>query len=172
MSAPGAARKGRGQVLAPTCPETPTGSDGQAPSHPFAIVATPTKAPAPESSRATRGQTARPPARRPATPKGGQGGGNGGQGLRRQARTDTCPTCGQTILAGLDADLMAGTATVTPTPLTPAQEATEWAAGRRTYMWTAPHRELDFRDRWRITGHPADTATVYPTHTCPTTTLF
>lgn len=84
----------------------------------------------------------------------------------RRARTRPCPDCSQTVLVGLDADLMAATVTVTPTPITPDRETTEAEAGRRTAAWDAAQRELDFRDHWRITGRPANTCTVYATHVC------
>lgn len=81
----------------------------------------------------------------------------------RTATETTCPTCGQTVLAGLDADAMAATAVINPTPLTPTQEVTEWAAGRRTYTYSPTRREIDYRDRGSLT--PTDR--VHATHTCP-----
>lgn len=89
---------------------------------------------------------------------------NGGaRNNRRTARETECPTCGQPVLAGLDADRMAREAVINPTPITPAIELTEWAAGRPTYTYSPLRGEIDYRDHGSLTPRPD----VHATHTCP-----
>jgi len=81
----------------------------------------------------------------------------------RRARELNCPRCGKPVLAGLDADRMAGEAVINPTPITPTQELTEWAAGRRTYTYSPLRGEIDYRDHGSLTP----STQVHATHTCP-----
>lgn len=85
-------------------------------------------------------------------------------------------TCGAWTLLGLDADTLAHTAHVDPTPLTTDGELTALLSGRRTYLLTranglgAGRLVLDDRDRWRTRGRPAGQAgtdyDVVPAHVC------
>lgn len=83
--------------------------------------------------------------------------------ITRKANEVECPTCGQPVLAGLDADRMAREAVINPTPITPAIELTEWAAGRPTYTYSPLRGEIDYRDHGSLTPRPD----VHATHTCP-----
>lgn len=73
-------------------------------------------------------------------------------GIARQVRTRACRRCGQTILAGLDADRGALAAEADPTPIDTLGEALALATGRATYdAVTAGGRlELDRRGQARV----------------------
>ena len=76
------------------------------------------------------------------------------QGGFRKARYQRCPRCQEIVLHGMDADMVAGMATIDPAPITPQQEW--WCAitGRPTYSLDIdPDRRVTIndRDRWSIT---------------------
>ena len=76
----------------------------------------------------------------------------------RNARVARCPDCRAQILRGLSDDQCAWTATVDPTPLSPAGEATAHLTGRHTYAlcrYLGQQLRLYIRDRWQIKGRPA-----------------
>lgn len=91
-------------------------------------------------------------------------------GTSRRARPKT-HHCGALILTGLDDDRCAGEATTDPLPLTPLGEALAHLEGRTTYQLTRRGRlELDQRNQWAITAHPAGTGPfdVLREHRCDT----
>lgn len=94
-------------------------------------------------------------------------------GINRAARARTCTHCPQILLAGLDDPRCAGPATVDPTPLSPLGEALALIDGRTTYTLTrrGNHLELDHRNQWTITAHPAGTqpgVDIVAEHRCST----
>lgn len=86
--------------------------------------------------------------------------------LGRRARATVCPRCHQPVLTGLDEDRCAFTATTDPVALTTVGEALALISGRATYQLTGRPPHLLHRDQWRISGQPADTAIVLPSHQC------
>ena len=87
-------------------------------------------------------------------------------GTTRAASIRLCPKCRAPILTGLDADICALTVRADPTALTPLGEAIALLQGRATYnLADGPGRkELDRRDRWRITAPRKHH--VFPEHRC------
>lgn len=73
-------------------------------------------------------------------------------------------SCGDTVITGLDGDRAALVATCDPYPLTQYGEVMALRDARRTYF--VLRGELDPRDRWNITGKPADMTTVVAEHRC------
>lgn len=83
---------------------------------------------------------------------------------KRKAEFHYCQRCRAIVLTGLDDDRAAMTATVDPTPLSPAEETAVLLAGRRTYdaRVLAAGTNLDPRDRMHMDRrHP-----VVPAHQC------
>jgi len=74
----------------------------------------------------------------------------------RHPKPNLCPTCSAWTLIALDGDVLAHTARVDPTPLTPAGELACTLTGRATYdLSTAGGRfQLDHRDRYAIRSRP------------------
>ncbi len=90
-----------------------------------------------------------------------------GSGNTDRARPGRCPACGASVLVGLDDTVAAFRAVADPTPLDRAGEVAALLADRDTYRLTDPPRvSLRRRDRWQITGAPADTCVVVPAHSC------
>lgn len=89
-------------------------------------------------------------------------------GTTRRAQPRLCRRCNAHVIVGLDCDLVALPAQVDPTPLTAAGEVVALAQARRTLRLTPDggRHTLDYRDSWRITGHPAETCVVLPEHRC------
>lgn len=81
----------------------------------------------------------------------------------RRARETDCPRCGRRVLAGLDADRMAGEAVIDPDPISPLREVGEWCAGRPTYTYSPVRGEINYRDHGSLTP----STQVHATHTCP-----
>lgn len=78
--------------------------------------------------------------------------------IRRNAKPRPCPHCHSWYLAGLDADRAAFEAHADPLALTAGQELACMLSKRRTYeihQTGKEQMEIDYRDRWRISGHPA-----------------
>ena len=92
-----------------------------------------------------------------------------GSGNSDRARPRRCPACNSPVLIGLDNNVAAFRAVADPTPLDRAGEVAALLTGRDTYRLTDPPRvSLRRRDRWQITGQPADQVTVLPAHACHT----
>jgi hypothetical protein len=90
-----------------------------------------------------------------------------GSGNSDRARPRRCPACGASVLVGLDDTVAAFRAVADPTPLSRAGEVLALITGRDTYRLTDPPRvSLRRRDRWQISGRPADTCVVLPAHAC------
>lgn len=89
-------------------------------------------------------------------------------GRIRCARLTACRRCDTETITGPDADWAAIEVTTDATPLSGIGEALALATGRATYTVTIRNRHayLDYRDQWRITGHPADTEKVVAQHVC------
>jgi hypothetical protein len=93
-------------------------------------------------------------------------------GVTRTARGRRCDGCGEGVLVGLDADLCAGPATVTPTPLSTLGEAVARMGGTCTYRLSifAGRLTLDCRDQWTIRDQSPDdpdrTFDVVADHVC------
>lgn len=92
----------------------------------------------------------------------------------RHAKPRLCP-CSAWTLVGLDADTLAFTARVDPTPLTADGELAALLTARPTYTLTLANSrlQLDDRDRWRMAGRPPGRHTgpgvpydVVPAHRC------
>lgn len=94
-------------------------------------------------------------------------------GVRRAARAEACPSCGQTTMRGLDGDVAAFAVRVDVRPLSQAGELAALVAGRRTYAlrWIAGRAryEIDTRDPINIEHEPAGSKMnldVVVTHSC------
>jgi hypothetical protein len=95
---------------------------------------------------------------------------------QRSARSTSCRKCGAPVMVGLDNDSCAMTAVVDTYPLSAAGEVVALLSGRVTYSltWAAKRYEIDYRDSWRIDGHPpGETAGVdiVVNHECGTPTF-
>lgn len=154
------AREGRGQVHGHGLPATAGGSHGQPPAEPTLFRMFSTVSPARDNQRAATGSQIGPPARATLPPLRGQVAGGTGQ------ETETCPSCGSPTTTRKVDDWPVGPQRLDPTPLTPTLELEALERGSRT--WTLERSgQVSHRDRWRITGRPANRYTVYATHTCP-----
>lgn len=86
----------------------------------------------------------------------------------RAARWRRCHTCHELTLTGLDNHLLAETATVDPTPITPEEEIAVILAGRTTYNLETYARtkiHLKRRDHAHGLGKPSRRPVV-PEHRC------
>lgn len=83
---------------------------------------------------------------------------------KRKAEFHYCQRCMAIVLTGLDDDRAAMTATVDPTPLSPAEETAVLLAGRRTYDAdvSQSRTNLDPRDRMHMDRRQP----VVPAHQC------
>lgn len=92
-------------------------------------------------------------------------------GITRRAKAINCG-CGAAILAGLDDDIAALPVRVDPKPLTPLAEALAVVVGRATATLRREARGyvLNYRDSYRIAGHPAGAGhyDVLAEHVCGT----
>ena len=88
-------------------------------------------------------------------------------GHRDKGTTTRCPACGAQVIRALDDVVAAFTAVADPWPLTRADEVTALLTERDTYALTlTPRLTLRRRDRWQISGRPADTLHVVAEHAC------
>lgn len=81
-------------------------------------------------------------------------------GVSRRASLRRCRTCGEPVVAGLDAERCGLPALVQPDPLDVVGELLAVAGGRRTFALhglAIARPELDRRDRFHIAGSPANT---------------
>jgi hypothetical protein len=87
-------------------------------------------------------------------------------GLSRKAKMLECRDCRSHVIAGLDADRCAQEAICDPLPLSKHGEALALIAGRNT--WHLLSGRLEYRDHWRISGHPAgsESRPVLANHLC------
>lgn len=86
--------------------------------------------------------------------------------LGRRPRATICRRCQAPVLHGLDGERCALQVDADPTLLTNIGELLALLAGRATFDLDSHPPQLTHRHRWRIRGHPADTNTVIPEHTC------
>ena len=88
-------------------------------------------------------------------------------GHRDKGSLRRCERCGAQVIRALDDTIAAFTATADPHPIDRAGELQALLTHRDTYaLTTTPRLTLRRRDRWQITGHPADTLTVVAEHAC------
>lgn len=83
------------------------------------------------------------------------------------ARYHRCHKCTAIVITGLDAHILATTATVDPTPLTPATETAMTLLERETYH--AQPTPDGYRLTWRFPAHQPDqpvTGHILPAHQC------
>lgn len=92
------------------------------------------------------------------------------QGMTRRAKVMRCRACGVPTMAGFDSTVAAMDAWCDLTPLSAQGEVWALLSDRRTYALHGVDRlELERRDQWSITGHPAGSPSAPPvlaSHRC------